>query len=205
MSPKKEPIEIECSGCGARFRLWVPVDLLPEWEKGERINCFRCGVSILIKKSQEGFETICEEGAKKEIPTEKEAVDTVLFVDDDRLALEMVEHTLKESGFNVLTARSGEEALDKINLQDVNLIITDMYLKNPNEPGSSLDGEDLLRKIADRGYTIPAIITTGKDIIDEIALDPKWFELRVKGFVQKGNPFWVDELKSKIKEVLFKD
>jgi hypothetical protein len=35
-------------------------------------------------------------------------------------------------------------------------------------------------------------------------LDPKWFELNVKGFIQKGNPFWVEELKLKVKEVLYK-
>ena len=49
---------------------------------------------------------------------------------------------------------------------------------------------------------IPAIITTGKDIIDDLVMDPKWFDLHVKGFIQKGNPFWADELKLKIKEVL---
>ena len=32
----------------------------------------------------------------------------------------------------------------------------------------------------------------------------KWFELKVKGFIQKGNPFWVEELKLKVKEVLYK-
>jgi hypothetical protein len=41
-------------------------------------------------------------------------------------------------------------------------------------------------------------------MIDDLILDPKWFELRVKGFIQKGNPFWANELRDKIKEVLNK-
>jgi hypothetical protein len=36
-------------------------------------------------------------------------------------------------------------------------------------------------------------------------LDPKWFDLHVKGFIQKGNPFWTDELKLKLKEVIHTD
>ncbi len=56
--------------------------------------------------------------------------------------------------------------------------------------------------MVESGRNVPAIITTGKDIIDDLVLDPKWFDLNVKGFVQKGNPFWGEELKTKIKEIL---
>ena len=59
-------------------------------------------------------------------------------------------------------------------------------------------------QLRESGVSAPAIITTGKDIIDDLVLDPKWFELNVKGFIQKGNPFWVEELKLKVKEVLYK-
>ena len=67
-----------------------------------------------------------------------------------------------------------------------------------------MDGEELLQKMRSTGFEMPAIVTTGKDIIDDLVLDPKWFELKVKGFIQKGNPFWVEELKLKVKEVLYK-
>lgn len=129
--------------------------------------------------------------------------ETVLVIEDDRLSREMVENTLAALGFSVIAARSSTEAMRSARGR-VNLIITDLYLKNPADPESLLDGEDLLARLRESGVTAPAIITTGKDIIDDLVLDPKWFDLNVKGFIQKGNPFWVEELRLKVKEVLYK-
>lgn len=131
------------------------------------------------------------------------AAETILIVEDDRLSRDMVENTLSALGFDMIPAKSSTEALRAVKGK-VHLIITDLYLKNPADPESLLDGEELLVRIREAGVTAPAIITTGKDIIDDLVLDPKWFELNVKGFIQKGNPFWVEELKLKVKEVLYK-
>lgn len=131
-----------------------------------------------------------------------EAKATVLIIEDDSLARQMVDESLQGTGIRVLPAKNATEALSLVRSEKIDLLVTDLYLRNPNDPDSQLDGEELLRKISASGIQIPAIITTGKDIIDDIVLDPKWFDLRVKGFIQKGNPFWVDELKLKIKEVL---
>jgi CheY-like chemotaxis protein len=129
--------------------------------------------------------------------------ETILVIEDDRLSRDMVENSLSELGFSIIPVKSSTEALTAVK-QKVHLIITDLYLKNPADAESLLDGEDLLIRIRESGVSAPAIITTGKDIIDDLVLDPKWFELNVKGFIQKGNPFWVEELKLKVKEVLYK-
>jgi CheY-like chemotaxis protein len=129
--------------------------------------------------------------------------ETILVIEDDRLSRDMVENSLSELGFSIIPVKSSTEALTAVK-QKVHLIITDLYLKNPADAESLLDGEDLLVRIRESGVNAPAIITTGKDIIDDLVLDPKWFELNVKGFIQKGNPFWVEELKLKVKEVLYK-
>jgi len=131
------------------------------------------------------------------------AVETVLVIEDDRLSRDMVEKTLSEIGFSIIPAKSSTEAM-KAAKKKIHLIVTDLYLKNPADPESVLDGEDLLVQLRDSGVEAPAIITTGKDIIDDLVLDPKWFDLNVKGFIQKGNPFWVEDLKLKVKEVLYK-
>ena len=115
----------------------------------------------------------------------------------------MVENSLSELGFAIIPVKSSTEAMRAIG-HKIHLIVSDLYLKNPADAESILDGEDLLVKLRDSGVSAPAIITTGKDIIDDLVLDPKWFELNVKGFIQKGNPFWVEELKLKVKEVLYK-
>lgn len=130
-------------------------------------------------------------------------VETILVIEDDRLSRDMVENSLSELGFAIIPVKSSTEALKAVR-QKVHLIVTDLYLKNPADAESLLDGEDLLVRLRESGVSAPAIITTGKDIIDDLVLDPKWFELNVKGFIQKGNPFWVEELKLKVKEVLYK-
>ena len=131
------------------------------------------------------------------------AAETVLVIEDDRLSRDMVEKTLSEIGFSIVPARNSTEAM-RAAKGKIHLIVTDLYLKNPADAESVLDGEDLLVQLRESGVSAPAIITTGKDIIDDLVLDPKWFELNVKGFIQKGNPFWVEELKLKVKEVLYK-
>lgn len=222
MTQKKQPIEVLCSKCGTGFRLWVPTATVQEWgEEGGKINCIKCGTQHTILKGKKGFEAAAPkqpEAAKPatDTPPQKEkapapeehpaeALETVLVIDDDKLAREMVKSTMKDVGIRLATAQNSAEAMKFIKNEQVDLIVTDLYLKNPGDPETLVDGEDILKKISDMGIEIPAIITTGKDIIDDFVLDPKWFDLRVKGFIQKGNPFWADELKLKIKEVLYKD
>ena len=230
----KEPVEVACTGCDSRFRLWVPADMLTEWERGVRINCVRCGSQYFIRKKSDGFEirplgaAQAESAPAKKAPEAPPAVheapkaqpaveepratgrtaapdqETILVVEDDRLSREMVETTLTELGFRTIPAKNAAEAMAAARRERINLIVTDLYLKNPMDPASDIDGGDLLQKMHDSGIGVPAIITTGKDILDDLVLDPKWFELKVKGFIQKGNPFWVEELKLKVKEVLYK-
>jgi len=227
MTQKKQPVEILCSKCGTGFRLWVPAATAEEWgDGGGKISCVKCGARHTVLKGEKGLEAAyavpaeAAEAAKKAAgqaaPAVKqappapekapaEAMETVLVIDDDKLAREMVRNALKDVGIRLATAQNSAEAIKFIKSEPVNLIVTDLYLKNPGDPETLVDGEEVLKKVADMGIVIPAIITTGKNIIDDFVLDPKWFDLRVKGFIQKGNPFWAEELKLKIKEVMYKD
>lgn len=130
--------------------------------------------------------------------------ETVLFVEDDKLSMAVAENSLIDLNINLLTAGSGEEALDIINSTHIDLLITDLHLIDPEKPESKIDGENLLQIVSDKGFGIPAIVTTGKEMIDDIVMDPRWFPLNVKGFVQKGSPFWSEELKDKVKEIINK-
>jgi len=223
MTAKKESVEINCAGCDTAFRLWIPVESMDEWTKGVRINCIRCGAEHFVRRTAAGFEVrasaepsqapaaqaepepVTEPQAAPPAGTDTDTREKVLFIEDDRLAREMADNTMKDTGINLLMASNSTDALRILDEEDVKLIVTDLYLKGPNAPDTEIDGEDLLKKLVDSGRHIPAIITTGKDIIDDLVLDPKWFDLHVKGFIQKGNPFWVEELKLKVKEVLYKD
>lgn len=204
---RKEPVDIGCPGCSAQFRVWMPAGLISEWSEGEEIGCIKCAERFLIRRGKEGLleaKSLSgkeEEAAEKKV-TEEEALEKVLLVDDDKLALAIIESTFTDINVKLVTAKSAEEALKKLEKDGFALVVTDLHLKNPDDPATRLDGEDLLKKIKESGKNIPAIIMTGKDIVDDLVPDPKWFTLHVKGFIQKGNPFWSEELKQKIREVL---
>lgn len=281
---KKTPVEVSCTKCKTRFRLWIPVEYISHWEKGVNISCICCGTvyhvsrsgksfearplkDMLSKVKQSAVETIketppvslstqpvapktpdvapqaeatqvtqtvaspVEQKATQAVtvapppppppPAESEPVIeateeafagepegqsnydfTVIFVEDEKLAREMADYAMKDTNIRLVAVKNGNEALDFAKKEKIDLIVTDLYLKNPKDPQSTIDGEDLLFKFEALGKKLPAIVTTGKDIIDDMLLEPKWYDLRVKGFIQKGNPFWAEELKAKIKEVL---
>jgi len=214
MAQKKEPVEITCSGCNTAFRLWVPEDM-PNIRVGVKVGCIMCGARYSLRKIEDGFDvkplgdeapaTQAEAAAAVAAQAVSGVTDIILMIEDDKVARAMAETQLAESGISVVMAKNGNEAMKALKKEKISLIVSDLHLKNPSDPDSTLDGEELLRNIVELGYSLPAIITTGKDLLDDMMMDPKWYDLHVKGFIQKGNPFWVEELRLKIKEVLFKD
>lgn len=207
---------ISCVRCGAKFFLaWTGTafEVTPLSELAKKAAAQKAAEAP-VKETRQAAQTAprpVQAHAPQEAPSaaparevaQAQGVETILVIEDDRLSRDMVENSLSELGFAIIPVKSSTEAIRAAN-HKIHLIITDLYLKNPADAESLLDGEDLLIKLRDSGVNVPAIITTGKDIIDDLVLDPKWFELNVKGFIQKGNPFWVEELKLKVKEVLYK-
>lgn len=86
---------------------------------------------------------------------------TVLIVDDDITLREMYEERLKQSGFLVIGASDGEEAVNKAKSEHPNLIILDIMMPKVN-------GIDALKTLRDDETTkdIPVIILTA--LIQEI-------------------------------------
>lgn len=82
----------------------------------------------------------------------------ILVVDDEARLLRAVAVTLREEGYDVTTARSGVEALLRINEAIPDLIISDIRM-----PG--MDGHQLARAVrsSDRTALIPIIFLTAKD------------------------------------------
>jgi DNA-binding NarL/FixJ family response regulator len=82
----------------------------------------------------------------------------ILVVDDEAKLLRAVAVTLREEGYEVTTARSGAEALVRINEAIPDLIISDIRM-----PG--MDGHQLARSLRSNARTalIPIIFLTAKD------------------------------------------
>ncbi len=83
---------------------------------------------------------------------------SILVVDDDSRSLYALERTLSQSGLNIVTARSGEEALKRLLREDFALILLDIRM-----PG--MDGYETASVIRTRGKTrqIPIIFLTAMD------------------------------------------
>lgn len=79
---------------------------------------------------------------------------TILLVEDDFLNRRLTKKVLLKSGYQVLEAKNSKEALDIINIENINLAILDINLGNDKEEGITLG-----QQIKD-GYSIPFIYLT---------------------------------------------
>jgi two-component system, chemotaxis family, response regulator PixH len=116
---------------------------------------------------------------------------TILIVEDTLSELELINHYLRESGYNVISAVSAKEALNKaIDLQP-DIIITDVVM-----PGMS--GFELCRSLKRTPATekVPIIICTSKN--QEI--DRLWgMKQGADAYLTK--PFTKDQLLRAVKSV----
>ena len=83
----------------------------------------------------------------------------VLIVDDDPLLLDSMRRTLRREPYTILTARSGEEALDILNVKPVDLIISDQEM-----PGMS--GTAFLKRVCERHPAVTRFMLTGQATLD---------------------------------------
>jgi len=86
---------------------------------------------------------------------------SALLVDDDLELLRVIEQVLEDGGFSVVTARSGEEALNVLQSQPFDVIMTDIRM-----PGIS--GFELIEKIAAIDEAVKTVLMTGFDSSDTV-------------------------------------
>ncbi len=116
----------------------------------------------------------------------------ILVVDDEKNILKVVSMTLKDSGFDVDTARSAEEAVDKFRQRSFDLMVTDIKL-----PGRS--GVELLTQIKAEQPDVPVIVITAFGTIENAV------EAMKKGaFNYLTKPVNPDELITVVREALEK-
>jgi two-component system, chemotaxis family, response regulator PixH len=86
------------------------------------------------------------------------AMITILIVEDTLSELELMSYYLRESGYNVIDALGGEEALNKVMESKPDVIVTDVVM-----PGMS--GFELCRRLKTNPSTekIPIVICSSKN------------------------------------------
>ena len=112
----------------------------------------------------------------------------VLVVDDEPRILKFLELRLKASGYEVLTANNGLEALEQVQAQEPDLLVLDVVM-----PG--MDGFETLKQV--RAFSsVPVIILSAKEAnTDKV----KGLKLGADDYLAK--PFSPDELVARIEAV----
>lgn len=85
----------------------------------------------------------------------------ILVVDDEPDIIELIEFTLGKEGYRVLTAATGEEALEKIRYENPDLVILDLML-----PG--IDGLEVCKALS--GSSIPILMVTAKSDDSDVVI-----------------------------------
>jgi len=111
----------------------------------------------------------------------------VLVVDDEPGILRIVRVNLFMAGYEVLTEKSGEEAIQLVQSERPDLVLLDVLLRPVN-------GLEVLKRI--RTFSrVPVIFFTARSFSDDQAM-----KLGANGIITK--PFRTEELIKKIKDVL---
>ena len=112
----------------------------------------------------------------------------VLVVDDEQRILNFLSSKLKVSGYEVLTAGNGVEALEQVQAQEPDLVVLDIMMPK-------MDGFETLKEL--RSFSsVPLIILSAKDSnADKI----KGLDLGADDYLAK--PFSPDELIARIESV----
>ncbi len=139
--------------------------------------------------------------SKKEVTEEKvlpekplKGTETVLFVDDEEMIIDVAEKTLKMLGYKVLLAVGGKEAIEvfRENHKKIDLVILDMIMPD-------IGGGDVYDRLKEFDPNVKVLLSSGYSIRGQAT---EILDRGCNGFVQK--PFNIETLSQKIREILDK-
>lgn len=128
------------------------IDIISLKDKGTSINIYFPAAG---EENLEIVETVIAEN------TEGKG-ETILVVDDDTRQREIASDILSRLNYSAKTVASGEEALEYLRLNDVDLVILDMIMED------SMDGLETFREIIAIKPSQKAIIASGYSATDRV-------------------------------------
>ena len=154
--------------------------------------------------SEKGYGTtfnICLPASEKEITEEKKPAgdtlrgsETVLFVDDEDMIIEVAEEMFEQLGYKLLIARSGKEAIETYekNKELIDIVLLDMIMPD-------MSGSDTYDRMKEFNPDIKVLLASGYSINGQAT---EIMDRGCSGFIQK--PFKMKELSQKLREILDK-
>src|SRR3990172_6755897 len=113
----------------------------------------------------------------------------ILIVDDDQNILRLYKEELEEEGYSIVTASNGQEAIERFEAEDPDLVTLDILLPD-------IDGIKLLRQMKEKKPRLPIIMSTAYDYRDDFAV---WAS---EAYIVKSSD--LTELKATIKKLISK-
>jgi len=86
---------------------------------------------------------------------------SILVVEDDETLNKMICAKLKQESYRVFSAFDGEQALDLLDKEHIDLIICDIMMPKMN-------GYELTKELRDAAYTIPILMITAKNSLEDM-------------------------------------
>ena len=114
----------------------------------------------------------------------------ILIVDDEARILLLLQSLLKANGYDVVTAKDGNSALDAVKSDTFDLVITDLRM-------SPMDGMELFKEIKTLQPDLPVILLTAYASV-ETAIEA----LKNGAFDYLSKPFKVDEMLDIVKRAI---
>lgn len=114
----------------------------------------------------------------------------LLIVDDEKAALKNLEHVLKKEGYEVVCARSGQAALNKLETESFDVVLTDLRMER-------VDGMQVLKSCREIAPSTEVIMITGFATVDT-AVEA----MRQGAFSYIAKPYRLDEVRRVVCEAL---
>ncbi len=126
-------------------------------------------------------------------PGRRPAPGCILVVDDDAETVALLRETLESSGYSVLQAFDGAQALETLSKSTVDAMILDLVMP-------VLDGFEVLRRLRDDPSLnrIPVFVLTGKDLT---SVESTTLERHIEALFRKSEA-WKDDLLREIRKAV---
>ncbi len=87
----------------------------------------------------------------------------ILIAEDDKELRQLFGHVLTKNGYMVKGVSDGKEALEALDADYFDLIISDIMMPN-------VDGYELVRSLREAGNTVPVLMITARDAFDDMRM-----------------------------------
>jgi len=115
----------------------------------------------------------------------------IIIVEDDSMISEIFQRKFSESGFEVFLAENGKQALEIINKEKINVVLSDLIMPE-------MGGFELTKTLRGGGYDPNIKIIIISNLIDSLE---NAIELGANGFLTKS-AFTPTEMVNEVKKIL---